>query len=258
MITSSSNHHVKQVVQLQKKSKVRNERGCFIVEGVKMALEAPRERIFQVYAAASFYEEQGMPEPLKGLPAEIVEDRLFSQMSDTKTPQGLMCLVRQYQYRPSDIWGRDNPLILVLENLQDPGNVGTIFRTAEGAGADGIILSDSCVDIYHPKTIRATMGSIYRMPYFCTKDMKKTVEEMKSRGICTFAADLAGKNSYDEEDYKKGTAFFIGNEGQGLSPQLLGEADIRIRIPMEGRLESLNAAVAAALLVYECHRQRKQ
>ncbi|MGI6011230.1 MAG: TrmH family RNA methyltransferase [Ruminococcus sp.] len=258
MITSSSNHHVKKVAQLQKKGKVRDEEDCFVAEGLKMVLEAPRDKICQIYLAASFYEEHGIPDQIKGIPTEVVEDRLFSQMSDTKTPQGIMCLVRQYHYSLDDMLRRKDALILVLEDLQDPGNVGTIFRTAEGAGADGIILSGGCVDIYHPKTIRATMGSIYRMPFLRTKSMNDAIKEIKSRGICTYAADLEGKNFYDEEDYKKGTAFFIGNEGKGLGADLIREADIRIKIPMEGRLESLNAAVAAALLVYECHRQRKQ
>ncbi|MGI6008315.1 MAG: TrmH family RNA methyltransferase [Ruminococcus sp.] len=258
MITSSSNRHVKRVVQLQKKRKVRNEEDCFVAEGLKMALEAPRERILQVYLASSFYEQHGILDGMEDVPVEIVEDRIFSQMSDTKTPQGIMCLIRQFHYSEEDILNRKNPLLLILEDLQDPGNVGTVFRTAEGAGADGIILTDNCVDIYHPKTIRSTMGSVYRMPFFYAEDMDQVLAGLKERGIRTYAADLAGKNAYDEEDYRKGTAFFIGNEGKGLSFELLEKADTRIRIPMEGKLESLNAAVAAALLVYECHRQRKQ
>ena len=256
MITSSSNRHVKQVIQLQKKNRARKEEDCFVVEGRKMALEAPADRIRQVYLSASFYEQYKIPEKLAEVPVEIVEDRVFAQMSDTKTPQGILCLVKQYHYDREEILGKTKPLLLVLEDLQDPGNVGTIFRTAEGAGADGIILGSGCVDIYHPKTIRSTMGSVYRVPFFYEDDLTKTIQELRKCGIRTYAADLSGKNSYDQEDYQSGTAFLIGNEGKGLSPGLIREADCRIRIPMEGKLESLNAAAAAALLLYEGHRQR--
>lgn len=256
MITSSSNRHVKQVVQLQKKNRARKEEDCFIVEGLKMALEAPADKVLQVYLSSSFYEQHKIPEELAEAPVEIVEDRVFAQMSDTKTPQGILCLVKQYHYDREEILGKERPLLLVLEDLQDPGNVGTIFRTAEGAGANGIILGSGCVDIYHPKTIRSTMGSIYRVPFFYDDDLIKTIKGLKTGNIRSYAADLSGKNSYEQEDYQGGTAFLIGNEGKGLSPELIREADCRIRIPMEGKLESLNAAVAAALLLYECHRQR--
>lgn len=191
-----------------------------------MALEAPADRIRQVYLSASFYEQYKIPEKLAEVPVEIVEDRVFAQMSDTKTPQGILCLVKQYHYDREEILGKTKPLLLVLEDLQDPGNVGTIFRTAEGAGADGIILASGCVDIYHPKTIRSTMGSVYRVPFFYEDDLTKTIQELRKCGIRTYAADLSGKNSYDQEDYQSGTAFLIGNE-EGTQPG----ADPRGRLP---------------------------
>jgi len=163
---------------------------------------------------------------------------------------------KQYLYHV-DMLQKKNPHLLLLENLQDPGNVGTIMRTAEGAGADGIILSRTSVDLYHPKTIRSTMGSIYRMPFLYVNSLEEILPVLKKQGIRTYAAHLQGKNCYDQEDYRKGCAFFIGNEGNGLSESLSRQADAWIRIPMQGKLESLNAAIAASILMYEACRQRR-
>ena len=146
---------------------------------------------------------------------------------------------------------------MVLENLQDPGNLGTIFRTAEGAGVSGILMNRGCVDIYNPKTIRSTMGAIYRMPFLYTDDLPRAVTGLKSREIPVFAAHLGGTLSYDETDYRNGCAFLIGNEGNGLTDETAVLADTYIRIPMEGQVESLNAGVAASLLMYEAYRQKR-
>ena len=150
------------------------------------------------------------------------------------------------------------PLLMILEDLQDPGNLGTILRTGEGAGVTGIILSKNSVDIYNPKVIRSTMGSVYRMPFYYTSSIQEEILPwLREKKITGYAAHLEGKNSYDQEDYTKGTAFFIGNEGNGLSRELSQKADIWIRIPMEGQVESLNAAMASGILMYEASRQRR-
>ena len=148
------------------------------------------------------------------------------------------------------------PFLMILEDLQDPGNMGTILRTAEGAGVTGIILSKNCVDLYNPKVIRSTMGSIYRMPVM-QADLLEILPVLKENKIQTYAAHLKGKNWYHEEDYTEGTAFLIGNEGNGLSDELSDSADCLIKIPMEGKVESLNAAMAAGILMYETARQRR-
>ena len=256
MITSTSNPQVKNLQQLGRKAKLRNEQDVFLVEGTKMYLEAPAERIRKVYLSQSLYEEKG-ESFVKGHDVEILEDRVFAAACDTKTPQGVLCMVQQYHYRLEDLLKKKNPLLMILENLQDPGNLGTILRTAEGAGVDGVILSRTSVDIYNPKTIRATMGSIYRMPFLYVDQLEEILPELKRRGIRTYAAHLQGKNCYDEENYKEGTAFLIGNEGNGLTEGLSNCADVWIRIPMHGKLESLNAAVAASVLMYEVCRQRR-
>ena len=147
--------------------------------------------------------------------------------------------------------------MLITENVQDPGNLGTMFRTAEGAGVTGILMSKNTVDVFNPKTIRSTMGSVYRMPFLYTEDIKESVELLKRQGISCYAAHLKGKDFYEKSDYTQPTAFLIGNEGNGLSEELADTADTYIKIPMGGKLESLNAAMAAGILMYEANRQRR-
>ncbi|HBN57202.1 MAG TPA: 23S rRNA (guanosine(2251)-2'-O)-methyltransferase RlmB [Lachnospiraceae bacterium] len=255
MITSVSNPQVKHLQQLARKAKVRNEEGVFLAEGIKMFREAPKDKIQNVYISKSLYEEKGQAF-LDGTEAQVLDDRVFASVSDTKTPQGILCVIRQFRYCMEDILKKDKPLLLALENLQDPGNVGTILRTAEGAGADAVLLSRGCVDMYNPKTIRSTMGSVYRVPFVYTDDLERMLTFLKERGIHIYAAHLKGRRYYDEEDYRCGCAFLIGNEGNGLSERVSACADTLIRIPMEGRVESLNAAVSASILVYEAFRQR--
>lgn len=260
MITSTNNAQVKQVMLLNRKSRERKKQDVFLVEGLKMFREAPKERLVKTYISESFYQEtvQAQPELVKGIDYEVVKDSVFSQMSDTLTPQGILTIVRQFHYSLEQFEKhKKNPVYLILEDLQDPGNVGTIFRTAEGAGIDGIIMTKNCVDIYNPKTIRSTMGSIYRVPFICTEDTDEILNWLKEHQVSTYAAHLKGRHYYDEEDYTKGTAFFIGNEGNGLSDELSEKADCWIKIPMEGQLESLNAGVACAILMYEAFRQRR-
>lgn len=257
MITSAANQQIKNLIQINKKSKVRNEQDVFLVEGIKMFMEAPRDRIVKVYVSESFYHKEKTLEMLEGLVFEVVADTVFKSVSDTQTPQGILCLIRQYHYTIEDILKAEKAHLILVENMQDPGNLGTIFRTGEGAGVTGIILSRSTVDIYNPKTIRATMGSIYRMPFLYVEDLAAILPVLKKCHITTYAAHLKGKNDYDRENYEKGTAFMIGNEGNGLSDELSGLADCLVRIPMEGRVESLNAAIAASILMYEAYRQRR-
>lgn len=258
MIISTNNAQVKQIMQLSRKSRERKKQDVFLVEGVKMFREAPRERLIKTYVSESFVSDAGHRKLLDGIDYEVVKESVFSQMSDTLTPQGILTLVRQYHYRLEEMNGLgEPPLYLLLEDLQDPGNVGTIFRTAEGAGVTGIIMTKNCVDIYNPKTIRSTMGSIYRVPFICVDSVEEIWEWFEKNEVSTYAAHLKGEKDYDRENYRKGTAFLIGNEGNGLTEELSKKADYWIRIPMKGKLESLNAGVASAILMYEAARQRR-
>ena len=257
MITSTANAQVKNLAQLIKKSKVRTEQGVYVVEGVKMFQEAPRDEVVKAYISEDLFEKGVLKDSLEGISYEVLKTEVFNHVADTKTPQGILCVMKQKQYTLEELTDTGCPLLLVLENLQDPGNLGTMMRTAEGAGVSGVLLSRGCVDIYNPKTIRSTMGSIYRVPFLYTDDLMSAMEELHKKGITTYAAHLKDSSWYDEASYKEPTAFLIGNEGNGLSDELSKKAKQYIKIPMEGQLESLNAAVAAAILMYEASRQRR-
>lgn len=265
MITSSANSRVKQVIQWQTKAKERKKAGVFLTEGFKMYEEAPLESILEVYVAESALaslekidaKEEKMAEKLKKTGYEVVADSLFKKMADTQTPQGILCVVKQPEYRLEEILKQDRPLLMILENLQDPGNLGTIIRTGEGAGVTGVIMTAKTVDIFNPKVIRATMGSVFRVPFLYVEDMEDTLKKLKEKGIRTYAAHLAGREYYDSFSFTGGTAFLIGNEGNGLEKKTADLTDSYLKIPMEGKVESLNAAIAASLLMYEAQRQRR-
>ncbi len=257
MISSTSNPQVKRLVQLQKKSKARNEENVFVVEGLRMFVEVPKDRVEKVYVSESFYNKKKQDFDWKEFPYEILSDSVFQYVSDTKTPQGVLSIIKQQKYNIEELLEIQNPHFMVLDNLQDPGNLGTIVRTAEGAGANAVFLSRESVDIYNPKTIRSTMGSIYRMPVIYVDDLLQLLERFKEKGIKSYAAHLQGKNTYDKEDYRTGTAILIGNEGNGLRDEVSNKADIWVQIPMFGQVESLNAAIAASVLMFEVSRQRR-
>lgn len=258
MITSSSNQQMKNIAQLIKKAKVRKEQGIFVVEGRKMFTEVPREWLAGVYVSENFLEQEGAEKLLADTEYEVVSDSVFKSISDTQTPQGILCLVKIPQYELSELLQGERTHLLVLESIQDPGNLGTMLRTGEGAGITGVIMNQTTVDLFNPKTIRSTMGSIYRVPYYISSNLEETVQKLKTQGISVYAAHLRGKMQYDEPDYTKASAFLIGNEGNGLSDAIADMADSYIRIPMEGQVESLNAAISATLLMYETNRQRRQ
>lgn len=189
---------------------------------------------------------------------EIVGDSVFKQISDTQTPQGIMAVIEMPHYELADLLDGDRTHLLILEGIQDPGNLGTMLRTGEGAGITGVIMNSQTVDLYNPKTVRSTMGSLYRMPYYISDDLEGTINLLKEKGVKLYAAHLKGTLSYDEPEYTRACGFMIGNEGNGLSDQIADMADTYIKIPMEGKVESLNAAISATLLMYECNRQRRR
>ena len=256
MISSTSNAKVKNIMNLKKSAKARKKEKCFLVEGPRMFFEIPKDRIEECYLTEEF--EDKYAEELKGWHYELISENVCKHLSDTKTPQGVIAVVRRTEPSIEELLHKEkNPCFFLLENLQDPGNLGTIVRTAEGAGVTGIIMNRETVDIYNPKTIRSTMGALYRMPFVYVEDLRETIHTLKEKNIKSYAAHLDGKNTYDKEDYRQGTAFLIGNEGNGLREEIAQCADTWIRIPMCGQVESLNAAVAATVLMFEVSRQRR-
>lgn len=260
MISSTANAKVKNVAALQKKSKERKEQKLFVVEGRKMVLEVLRDApqvITEVYVTEEYLSDPGQKAAMEGVSYEIVTDGVMKAMAETLEPQGILALVRMPEYDREMLWKKENGLWIALENLRDPGNLGTILRTAEAAGVTGVILSAESVDIYNPKVIRSTMGAIFRVPHFYLSDFTAELEKMKNDGATLYAAHLAGTMFYDEPDYCGRSVILIGNEANGLSDEASACANCLVKIPMEGKAESLNAAVAAALMMYEGYRARR-
>ncbi len=283
-----TNAKIKEIQKLTEKSKARREAGLFVIEGPRMFIETPLEWIEEIYVTQRFLDNAdsgllGMAEGpsidgdsttesvenshsdhstsirasemITWMNHEVVTEDQMKKLTDTVTPQGILCVVRQPSYTMEDIINHPgHRLLMILEDIQDPGNLGTIFRTAEGAGASGIIMTKGCADLFNPKVVRSTMGSIYRVPFFVTDDIEQTISLVKNAQIEVFAAHLKGEHFYDEIEYKD-AAFLIGNEGRGLKDSTASLADTYIKIPMSGELESLNASMAAGILMYEHNRQ---
>lgn len=253
VITSTSNNKIKNMTKCMKSAKERRKQDVFLVEGIRMFEEIPKDLHMETYATEDFYEKHR--DLFDELSFELVSEHVMDVMTDTKTPQGVVSMVKRLHYTLDDVTNKAAPLIMALENLQDPGNLGTILRTSEGAGVTGILMSKDTVDIYNPKVVRSTMGSIFRIPFLYVENLTQTVEDLKKRDFETYSAHLQGRSFYDF-DYRKPTIFCIGNEGNGLSDELSDTTEYKIKIPMWGKVESLNAATASTVLMYEAMRQR--
>jgi len=257
MISSSDNKQVKNVVLLNNNGKARKKQNVFIVEGIRMFLEVETERIVSVFVSESFALEKENEHLLERVHYEVVEDKIFYKMSDTQTPQGILAIIQKKEYSVEDmVLSGNQGCILFLEGIQDPGNLGTMIRSGEGAGISGVIMSKDTVDIFNPKTIRSTMGSIYRVPHLVSDDFLGCMREFQKKGGKVYATHLLGKYEYHELDYANMTGILIGNEGKGLTKEAVEQADEWVRIPMEGQVESLNASIAAALFMYEVKRKK--
>jgi len=259
MITSLSNPRVKQVVLWQTKARERKKDQIFLAEGLKMYEEAPESWIKEVFIIEETLqkiqkEEKGLLKKLEKTGYETVSPEVFQKMSDTQSPQGILIVLKRPKYDLKALLQVKNPLFVLLEDLQDPGNLGTIVRTGEGAGVTAVIMTENTVDIYNPKTIRATMGSIYRVPILYVESLEKVIESLHNIDVKVYAAHLDGKDYYDSFSFYEGTAFLIGNEGNGLKKATADRASSYLKIPMEGQVESLNAAIAATVLLWEAAR----
>ncbi|MEE3494097.1 MAG: RNA methyltransferase [Butyrivibrio sp.] len=266
MIKSLSNERVRKVVSYIQKSKARKESGVFVIEGMKMLREAPVLQVREVYVTEKFLDDASEEdkEILWRYGVETVTAEVMKKMAGTQTPQGVLAVVGMYNYSEKEVLegykelGDEKPLLLILENIQDPGNLGTMLRSSEGAGVTGVIFSRGSADVYNPKVIRSTMGSIFRMPFMYVDDVPAFIGKLSKMGIKTYAAHLKGKKNYDQFDYTEPTAFLIGNEGNGLSKETADAASEYVLIPMKGKVESMNAATSAAILTFEASRQRRK
>ena len=252
-ITSVHNPQVQRLRDLQK-AKGRREAGLFLAESVKMVREA-----IALGLCRTLIVDEGRREALAeligaaqaaGCEVLLVTPAVMQAISEQKTPQGVCCTV-QIPQEPQRLSGK---LIVAMDGVQDPGNVGTIIRTADAAGLDGVLLSAQCADAFSPKVLRATMGSVFRMGIRVTEDLPGELTRLKQAGFSVLSSQLDGTPFYEREPVEERFCLVIGSEGNGVTPQVQQLATHRVKLPMRGGAESLNAAVAAGIMMYELMR----
>ena len=249
IITSKDNEIIKNIKKLKEK-KYRLD--SYIVEGIKMVKEAISEN--QEIALIAIREDFKIDFDTKKMKIVTISNKIFNDISDVKTPQGILAVIKKNQNNQIET---NSDYILALDSLQDPGNMGTIIRTADSANINQIIINKTTVDPYSPKVIRSTMGAIYRTNIIEVEDLKATLKEMKSKGFQIITTDLKATQSI-YVNYNNKTVVVIGNEANGVSQEILQTADKKVIIPMLGKTESLNASIAASIMIYEYVRQKIQ
>lgn len=258
VITSKDNDIVKHIRKLKEK-KYREENNEFIIEGIKLLEEAINENadIEKVIICDDCNLENDIYNELKYEIAKLdciyVSEKIFEYISDVKTPQGIMAIIKKDNRNKEINYNED--VILVLDNIQDPGNMGTILRTADSLNLKQIIISKGSSDVYNPKVVRSTMGAIFRINIIESEDLIKTVKELKKHKISVVSTSLDTNKSIYDIEYNK-TAIIIGNEANGVSQELQDLSDNKVKIPMLGKTESLNASVATAIILYEAMRNK--
>lgn len=260
-ITSNENRIVKQVRKLRKR-KYRDEEGLFLIEGRKNVAEAVSSGAsvrMLLYREGEDPEESGFPEYAGFSDEYVLPKELFRKISDTEESQGILAVVEKPRFSAEDLLDadRDGGNLVVLDQVQDPGNVGTILRTALGAGYEAVVILPGTCDVFSPKTVRATAGAVFTIPIVFVRDDRELFELVHGIGKKLAVTSVVDGINYYEADICENTALVIGNEGSGVRESLLRNADVRLTIPMEGGLESLNASVAAGILMYEAMRRRK-
>lgn len=263
-ISSPANKLIKEVASLKQK-KYRDSLGMFVAEGMRIVEECAAsawsvEACIYTEAAAARGRVKAIIDRLSATKCRMVSvpEDIYNKISDTEQPQGIMAILKKRQASISQMitQGAKRPLILVLDGIQDPGNAGTIIRTADAAGCTGVIMTKGSADIYAGKTVRATMGSLFHLPVIEGISYEELITELRQNSVSMLAACLQESDVYYQWDFTKAVAIILGNEGQGVSGELIDAANARINIPLVGQAESLNVAVAAGVIIYEAVRQR--
>jgi TrmH family RNA methyltransferase len=253
-ITSAQNPKIKHLLALQEKSRLRREEGLFVVEG-RRELEHCLAAGFQLDTL--FLCPEICPE-FAAARTVYVSKEVYAKIAYREGTEGVIAEVR-WKERSLDelLTGKDSPLIMVMERVEKPGNLGAVLRSADAAGADGVILCDPLTDLYNPNLIRASIGAIFTVPVVaCTS--AEAIAWLKANNIRILTAQLQDSAPYYDVDMTCGTALVMGTEATGLTDAWRQAADAHILIPMLGRLDSLNVSVSAAILLYEAVRQRQR
>ena len=254
-LTSKDNAQIKNVLKLKKSSKYRRQSGCFIAEGLRVCLDAV---LSGAEIKALFITDEAIeknPQAYNTLSAQadetfVLSSALFDYISDTQAPQGILCVIKTLDKSAYFDKINNGGKYLVLDNVQDPNNLGTILRSAEAFGVFGVIMSDDCCDIYNPKVVRGSMGAVFRLAILSVKNL--SVWFAKHPSLNTYAAVVdKDAEKVNETAFEAPCAVVIGNEGNGIRPETCAACDYKITIPMDGKAESLNASAAAAILIWE-------
>ncbi len=268
-IRSKDNQSIRLIKKLAQK-KYRDELGQFIAEGPNLMEEALNCGASIRFAVVCNDENHMTPQihklaerlELAGIRVYSVERNLFNEVSDTETPQGILGVIDKKVYNISVLFehgsltGTQTVSLIVLDRVQDPGNLGTILRTADAAGYQGAIMMKGCGDIYAPKAVRATAGSVFRMPLLFVETPEQAIDLLHQNGMRILCTTPRGKELPYDIDMSGAVALVIGNEANGASPVFIDRSDHQIMLPMTGSIESLNASVAAGILMYETVRQK--
>jgi len=253
-VITSTRHPLVRALRRLHQRRGRAEAGQFLVDGVRLveeALAAARvERVLLAGDAGERARAAAETAAARGIPVTLVAPHVLAAVSGVETPPGILAVVRLPPPPPAEVLDRPDLLLVVADRLQDPGNTGTLIRVADAAGAHAVALLRGGADPYHPKVVRGTMGSLFHLPVL-QADGPALVEALRRRGVRVVVLDPEGPVAFREADYRRPLALVVGNEGAGVDPLWRAQAAQVVRVPIYGRAESLNAAVAAALVLYE-------
>ncbi|MGC5169520.1 TrmH family RNA methyltransferase [Micromonospora sp. DT81.3] len=259
MLENPRSPRVRAVAKLTKRS-ARHETGLYLLEGpqaVREALSYVPESVVELFATPTAVERHPdlrSAAGAAGVDIDFATEAVLDAMADTVTPQGVIAVARQTPTSVRDILAGSPKLIAICEEVRDPGNLGTIIRAADAAGADGVVLTGRTVDPYNPKVVRATTGSLFHLPVSVGGELDQIIDRARSAGLQVIAADVKGDDllaARAEGVLSRPTAWLFGNEARGLDDESLALADRALRLPIFGRAESLNLATAASVCLYE-------
>lgn len=257
MLENPRSPRVRAVAKLTKRS-ARQETGLFLLEGPQAAREAlayRAETLVEIFATPSAIErhpELAASAEKAGVAVVSAAEAVLEAMADTVTPQGIVAVARQSPSSLDDIFAARPRLVAICEEVRDPGNLGTIIRAADAAGADAVVLTGRTVDPYNPKVVRSTTGSLFHLPIALGVELDAAVEQAHAAGLRVVAADVKGEEFLEHRGtLADPTAWLFGNEARGLADEALARADLALRLPIYGAAESLNLATAASVCLYE-------
>lgn len=259
-ITSLANERVKRVVKLIEKSRERKEQGLFVLEGARELTIARQSdyEVQQVFVCPELFGKSDYPLVLQGIDTNAMYEvslPVFQKMAYRGQSDGVIAVCYAKSHNISDLQIGEIPFIILLEAVEKPGNLGAILRTADAAQADAIIICDPLTDVYNANVIRSSVGCIFSVPVaVCTSS--QALEWLRKHNITTFAAELQSADFYQDCDFRTPSAIVMGTEADGLTDFWLKNADKHVKIPMRGKIDSLNVSVSTAILTFEAMRQR--